>query len=120
MPVATTWAAPASLEVKLDRIWSCTWRLLTEVGSTRSSGSPSSMCRNGRPRITSRATTDPPMITGRRMTAMARRCQNPSPTSFGAARLIDHLSMRGPRAARAAGSTTTETRPASATTAMPA
>src|SRR5205807_862174 len=58
--------------------------------------------------------------TGRRITVVAARCQNPSPTGGRGRRLTDSASMRGPSRTRIAGSTTTAPTAASATTGIPA
>ena len=79
------------------------------------------MFKNGAPRMSSRTTTVPPMITGRRITFIARSCQNPSPTrGFFFLRKIGTESTFGPRVARIAGSVTTAPITAMATTEIPA
>src|SRR3954452_22763366 len=98
---ATTDSGADSLEEKPWRMSSCTWRLLADVGSTRSSGRPNFTWMNGSPSRTSSTTMEPPIASGRRMTARAMRCHPPWPTGLGWWCQSTHLSMRGPNAARA-------------------
>ncbi len=109
-----------SREVKSFRMWSWTTRLDAVAGSTRSSGRPKFTFRNGAPSRRSSATIPIAIGPGRRMTTVARRCQNPVPSALGFRRHSTSESTRLPRTAMNAGSTTTAASAASATTAMPA
>jgi hypothetical protein len=105
-PVATTEMAPASSVLNSLRITSCTSRDGDPGGSTRSSGSPSSMCRNGLPRNSSTTITLMAIGTGRFITVTAMRCQKPSVLGVVERFHSVHVLMRWPRAASMAGSTT--------------
>ena len=52
-------------------------------GSTRSSGRPKAMCRNGVPSTSSRTMAAVAIGSGRRITVVAIRCQKPWPTARG-------------------------------------
>jgi hypothetical protein len=109
-----------SRDVNCVRIWSCTTRLLAVAGSTRSSGSPKFTFRNGAPRNRSSATIAAAMGSGRRITTVASRCQNPVPSGLGFRRNSASESTRRPRTASIAGRMTTAPTAARMSTATPA
>ena len=78
-PAATTDTALAALLGKSVRTASATSRTGVPAGSTRASERPSCSRPKGRPRLTSTPTTTTITGTGRRITAFARRYQNPCP-----------------------------------------
>ena len=77
MSGATTCRALASSPVNSVRSTSTTWRLVADRGSTRSSGRPSLIPRNGLPSTRRMAIVPRAIGHGRFMTPMAMRCQMP-------------------------------------------
>ncbi len=120
MSVATTWSVSASFDANRERMSSCTCRLDTLVGRTRSSGRPNWIRRNGRPNRIKSAVTPMAIGTGRRITMVAMRCQTPSPTGFGSRRSKRSELTLGPSTASSAGRLTTAPTPARSATPMPA
>ena len=97
----------ASPAAKSSRRMSCVSRTPAPGASTRSSGVPRRMPRNGAPSRSSRAMTAVATGSGRRITNMATRCQMPSPSTTGRRLNTRPFSTRWPRTASIAGSRTT-------------
>ena len=127
-PGAATPTPACSWLANSARMTSADLRVTAPFGSTRSSGYPNLTPRNGAPSTSRTTMTAVALRTGRRMTAPARRCQNPSAEASMAAGAtppvrrgrIDSFSNWGPSTASTAGRVVTAARAATATTAAPA
>ena len=112
----------ASFDANRARMSSCTWRLDVLVGSTRSSGRPNWMRRNGRPSRSRSAVTPTAIGTGRRIThggdAVPDALVDRLRVAGAATRSELTRSVRAPRAAP--GGKTTAPTPARSATPMPA
>ena len=119
----------AESTAKSLRSSSPTWRADSDCGSTRSSGKPHLMPRNGAPSTSSSATIATPIGTARRITNFVDRyqkfCSIGLRTGSGlrkiqrASRRTSSESNRSPSSAIAAGATTIAATAANTTTAMP-
>ena len=120
----------AESTAKLLRSSSPIWRADADAGSTRSSGKPHLMPRNGAPSTNKSAMIASPIGTARRITNLVERYQNVSSIGrrTGSGRLktrrvnrrTSRESSRSPSSTIADGVTTIAATAANATTAMPA